>query len=68
MIKWTKLDSGEYESKDERFHIERKYVRGEGNIWILTDTDIDDYFKSMFHEKTLLDCKMRAEDLLEGKM
>ena len=64
MIKWTKLSSGEYESKDERFHIERKYERGFGNLWILTDNEIEDYYKSMFRENTLLACKGKAEALL----
>ena len=45
MIKWKRLDAGEYESADERFHIIKGYDRIYGDHWILYDRNEPDEYK-----------------------
>ena len=63
MIKWVKLDAGEYESEDKRFYVLKTYDRIFGNHWILYDNSIKDYYKRQFHEYSLKACKAKAEVL-----
>lgn len=63
MIKWNKLDAGEYQSEDERFKIMKSWDRIYGNHWILHDYNEEDYYKGDYHEQTLRDCKAKAEVL-----
>ena len=37
MIRWNRLDAGEYESEDKRFYILQSYDRIYGNHWLLQD-------------------------------
>lgn len=64
MIEWIKLDTGEYESKDGRFHALRSYDRIYGNHWELHDRTESDYYKGLYHEETLRMYKAMAETLL----
>ena len=64
MIKWKKIEAGDYESDDERFHVLKTWDRIYGDHWILRDRKIDDYYKGLYHENTLINCKLRAEQLL----
>lgn len=61
MIKWKKIEAGEYESEDGRFHILKTWDRIYGNHWQLHDSNESDYYKGLYHENTLLDCKLKAE-------
>ena len=61
MIKWKRLDAGEYESADTRFYIIKGYDRIYGNHWILYDRNESDEYKGRYDERTLLDCKLKAE-------
>ncbi len=61
MIAWKKIEAGEYESEDGRFHIIKSYDRIYGNHWELHDRNEPDYYKGQYHENTLFDCKMKAE-------
>ena len=63
MIKWNKLDAGEYESEDKRFYILQSYDRIYGNHWLLQDRKEPDYYRGQYHENTLRECKIKAEVL-----
>ena len=65
MITWLKIDSGEYESSDKRFYIIKTYDRIYGNHWQLQDTHEKDYYKSLYHEYSLRECKLKAETLVK---
>lgn len=67
MIKWNKIEAGYYESDDGRFYIIKTYNRIYGNHWQLHDRDIPDYYKGLYLERTLLDCKLKAETLQDMK-
>ncbi len=61
MIRWKRLEAGEYESEDGRFYVIRSYDRIYGEHWILRDKKEENYFKGQYHETTLRDCKAVAE-------
>lgn len=61
MIKWKRIEPGEYESEDGRFYILKSWDRVYGDHWKLRDKYDPDMFKGTYHEKTLLDCKLKAE-------
>lgn len=61
MIEWKRIEAGEYESKDGRFHILKTWDRIYGNHWQLLDRNANDYYKALYHEFSLLDCKLKAE-------
>lgn len=65
MIKWKRIEAGEYTSEDGRFTILKTWDRIYGNHWQLHDAYEDDYYKGFYHELTLLDCKLKAEALLD---
>lgn len=65
MIKWNKIEAGEYRSDDNRFHIIKTWDRIYGNHWQLHDGNSADYYKGLYQEQTLLDCKLKAEALVE---
>lgn len=64
MITWVRIDSGEYMSEDGRFYILKTHNNIYGNHWQLRDNTIDDYYKGLFYEYTLKDCKAKAEAIL----
>lgn len=63
MIKWNRLDAGEYESDDKRFYILQTYDRIYGNHWVLHDNNEPNRYKGRYDERTLRDCKAKAEVL-----
>lgn len=63
LLKWKKLDAGEYESLDGRFYILKCWDRMYGNHWELHDRNESDWYKGTYYEKTLTDCKFRALSL-----
>ena len=63
MIKWKRIEAGEYESENKRFYITKTYDRVYGDHWVLRDKSIKDCYKQQYHENTLLECKMQAENL-----
>jgi hypothetical protein len=65
MIAWKRIEAGEYESEDGRFHILKTWNRIYGNHWQLQDKNEPDYYKSLYDEQTLLDCKMKAETIAD---
>lgn len=65
IIKWKKLDAGEYESSDGRFYILKSWDRIYGNHWQLWDRSVPDKYKGLYYEKTLIQCKVMAMSLLE---
>lgn len=65
MIKWKRIEAGEYYSEDGRFHIIKTWDRIYGNHWQLHDKNNPDYYKGLYYERTLLDCKLKAEALLD---
>lgn len=67
MIQWKRIEAGEYMSADERFYIIKTWDRIYGNHWELHDKSIPDYYKGLYHEKTLLDCKLKAEAIADGR-
>ena len=64
MIAWKKICSGEYISKDERFWAVWSYDRVYGDHWVLHDMSVDDFYKRQYHEKTLKECKVMAERIV----
>ena len=62
MLKWTKLDAGEYQDTTERFHAMKAWDRIYGDHWVLYDSKNISY-KGKYDERTLLDCKLKAEAL-----
>ena len=52
MIKWKRIEAGEYESEDERFHIEKAWNRIYGNHWELWDREEPDCYKRSFRKPT----------------
>ena len=65
VIKWNKIEAGDYKSDDERFHIIKTWNRVYGNHWQLYDSNSTDYYKGLYQERTLLDCKLKAETILD---
>ena len=65
MIAWKRIDAGEYEIEDGRFHILKTWDRIYGNHWQLQDKNEPDYYKSLYDEQTLLDCKMKAKAIAD---
>lgn len=65
MIQWKKIEAGHYASLDKRFVITKDYDRIYGDHWSLQDTASIDRYKGKYHEKSLLDCKLKAESLKE---
>ena len=68
MIKWKKIEAGEYKSEDGRFFVFKTWNRIYGDHWLLRDRNADDYYKGLYHEKTLFDCKFKAEMLNKTKL
>lgn len=64
MINWKRIEAGEYESADKRFKIIKTYNRIYGDHWRLRDTTVEDYYKGIYIENTLLECKLKAEAIL----
>lgn len=64
MIKWKRIEAGEYKSEDGRFRIIKTWDRIYGDQWLLFERNADDHYKGLYYENTLLDCKLRAEQLL----
>lgn len=60
MIEWKRIRAGDYVSKDGRFHILNHPTRLY-NSWELHDND------TIYHEPTLSDCKLKAENVINGK-
>jgi hypothetical protein len=67
MIKWKRIEPGEYESTDKRFSITQTYDRIYGDHWVLQDSQNPDRYKGRYDEKTLRDCKAKAENLSESE-
>ena len=67
MIKWTKIEAGEYESEDKRFHIEKTWNRIYGNHWELLDREEPDHYKGIYNEESLIAAKLKAEMLMDIK-
>jgi hypothetical protein len=65
MLEWKKLDAGDYETKDQRFHAIKAYDRIYGNHWELHDRNEPDFYKGKYDEHSLSDCKLRAETILK---
>lgn len=64
MIKWKRVEAGEYKSENNRFNITKEYNRMYGgDHWVLRDKENPDINEGTYHEKTLFDCKMKAEYL-----
>lgn len=63
MIAWKKLEAGHYKSDDERFEIMQTYDRIYGDHWILYDKHEPNYYKGQYDERTLRECKAKAEVL-----
>lgn len=67
MIEWKRIEAGEYTSKDGRFHILKTWDRVYGNHWQLRDAYENNYYKGLYYESSLLDCKLKAEAVTETK-
>lgn len=62
MIKWKRIEAGDYYSEDERWHIVRGWDRIYGDHWILCDTH-GDYYRDSYDFDSLKQCKYVAENL-----
>ena len=63
MLKWKRIEPGEYRSTDGRFYILKTWNRVYGNHWQLHDKANSDYYKGLYLENTLLECKLKAEEI-----
>ena len=63
MITWKRIEAGEYVSEDGRFYILKTWDRLYGNHWQLRDRSVEDRYKGLYHENSLIDCKLKAEAL-----
>lgn len=66
MLKWKKIEAGEYTDTTKRFHILKTWNRIYGNHWQLRDRNEPDYYKSIYNEQTLMECKLKAEALISA--
>ena len=64
MLEWRRIEAGEYESKDGRFRISKTWDRIYGDHWKLVDSAEDDRYKGTYDEKSLLECKLKAEIII----
>ena len=64
MIKWVRIEAGEYKDEKDRFHIIKTWNRVYGNHWQLYDNQEENYYRGIYPEKTLLDCKLKAEAIV----
>ena len=64
MLKWKRIEAGEYVSEDGRFKILATYDRIYGDHWVLHDHAEPDYYKGQYDEQSLRDCKAKAEVLV----
>ena len=64
MIKWKRIEAGQYESEDARFLILKTWDRVYGDHWELHDKNEDDFYKGLYHEQTLINCKLKAEGII----
>lgn len=64
MIKWKRIEAGEYTSEDGRFHILKTWDRIYGNHWRLRDVYAQDYYNGLYYEYSLMDCKLKAEAII----
>ena len=67
MIKWKRIEPGEYESEDKRFHLLQTYDRVYGDHWVLRDRNVQDFYRGKYDERTLLDCKLKAEAIVNER-
>lgn len=65
MIKWRRIEAGEYKSEDDRFLIIKTWNSIYGNHWELRDMSVPNRYKGTYIYSNLLDCKVRAEMLCE---
>lgn len=67
LLRWKRLEAGEYDSTDGRFNICKTWDRLYGNHWRLTDHNIKDYYKaqtaceSLKHAKHVAETRVRQE-------
>ena len=64
MIQWKRIEAGTYTSENERFLIYKTWDRIYGNHWVLHDKNEPNYYHGKYDERTLLDCKLKAEAIL----
>jgi len=62
MIKWKRIEAGDYISEDKRWHIIKGWDRVYGDHWILYDTT-GDFYKDRYNLTSLKQCKTMAENL-----
>jgi len=67
MIKWKRIEAGEYISNDERFVIYKTWNRVYGDHWVLRDKNESDYYHGIYLEQTLFECKLKAEVILSAE-
>ena len=60
-LEWKRVEAGEYQSVDGRFHITRTWDRLYGNHWVLQDSNVEDWYKA----KTACDSLKHAEHVAE---
>lgn len=60
-LEWKRIEAGEYESADGRFHIFKTWDRLYGNHWELQDSNVKEWYKS----KTSCDSLKHAKHVAE---
>ena len=60
-LEWKRIEAGEYESADGRFHIFKTWDRLYGNHWELQDSNVEDSYKA----KTACDSLNHAKHVAE---
>lgn len=62
MIEWTRIEAGDYESYDERFHVINGWDRINYVHWVLYDRNTGKEYVG----NSLKHCKQIAEDIVLG--
>ncbi len=60
-LRWKRIEAGEYESLDGRFHVLQTWDRLYGEHWQLTDGNVEDYYKAQTACESLKHAKHVAE-------
>lgn len=72
-LQWKRIEAGEYESADGRFHVLQCWNRLYGEHWELTDNTVQDYYKartacdSLKHAKHVAELTINRENGVHEK-
>ena len=66
-IEWKRIEAGEYETTDGRFHAFKTWNRTYGHHWCLVDRAVSEYSKSVYRKNTLKECIGVAKTIVKNE-